>query len=149
MKKKYLLRNQKGFTLIEIIAVLVILGILAALAIPKYMSLQDDAKLKAIQGAIAAGGSNAYMLYSKTILGGTTPTMASLAGTLNSSADPLYTRVGDFSVSYLGTDGGAGAKTITVTITGGPAKVLNAAPEAAYYANINTSSVSPKTFVVE
>ena len=33
-------RNQKGFTLIEIIAVLVILGVLAAVAIPKYQDLK-------------------------------------------------------------------------------------------------------------
>lgn len=48
-------RNQKGFTLVEIIAVLVILGILAAFAIPKYFNLQDDAKNNSIQGALAEG----------------------------------------------------------------------------------------------
>ena len=46
-------RNEKGFTLIEIIAVLVILGILAAVAIPKYLDVSGQARILAAQGAIA------------------------------------------------------------------------------------------------
>lgn len=53
MKKSLLKKNQKGFTLIEIIAVLVILGILAAVAIPKYIEMRDEAVIKAVKTAQA------------------------------------------------------------------------------------------------
>lgn len=49
MKKKE--KNEEGFTLIEIIAVLVIMGILAAVAIPKFFDLQARARQKAIYTA--------------------------------------------------------------------------------------------------
>jgi MSHA pilin protein MshA len=64
-------RGQQGFTLIEIIAVLVILGILAAVATPKFLNLQEEAKEKAAQGAIAAAQSQLSMAYAKYVLNGT------------------------------------------------------------------------------
>ena len=47
-------KMQSGFTLIELIAVIVILGILAATAVPRFISLQDDASFAAMQGVAGA-----------------------------------------------------------------------------------------------
>ena len=48
------MKKQAGFTLIELVIVIIILGILAVTAAPKFLNLQDDAKKSAAQGVQAA-----------------------------------------------------------------------------------------------
>ena len=56
-------RQQGGFTLIELVMVIVILGVLAATAIPKFVNLQSDAQQSAVDGVAGALGSASAINY--------------------------------------------------------------------------------------
>ncbi len=71
------MRNEKGFTLIEIVMVIVLLGILAAVAIPRYIDLQNDARdaaLRGVVGSMSGAMSVNYAARSINVLNGSAVT---------------------------------------------------------------------------
>jgi len=117
-EKKKLLRNEKGFTLIEIIAVLVILGILAVVAIPKYLGTMDDARTKAGQGQVAEAKGRLsqslarYMLANNGLKPADGAALLAAAATYSANACPTNnTTDGDFVFSCAGS-----GNTVTITV---------------------------------
>ena len=64
------MKKQNGFTLIELVVVIVILGILAVTAAPKFLNLQDDAKVSAVKGLAGAMKGAAGITYGKAAVAG-------------------------------------------------------------------------------
>ncbi len=108
------MKNQKGFTLIEIIAVLVILGILSAVAVPKYMDLQNQSRIKAADAAIAevksrlSNGFGIYLLKNSGALPANVVAVCGTSGINDATVLPVNAvgavpNLGDYTASIAAT----------------------------------------------
>jgi len=93
--RKNYLKGEKGFTLVEIIAVLITLGILSAVAAPRYMDLTKDAKNKACQIAIAEGKARINQAAAIHLL-----SQKSIPAASDFVVSDFGTSAGDFTIAY-------------------------------------------------
>jgi MSHA pilin protein MshA len=92
-KGGFYMKNEKGFTLIELVMVIVLLGILAAVAIPRFVDLGASADQAAADGGIGGIKSGVSIFNASQRVSGTTPFFPAnpLAGNVVSD---LFSRVG-------------------------------------------------------
>jgi len=88
-------RNQKGFTLIEIIAVLVILGVLSAVAAPKFIGLKTEAGNRAALQAVMEAQNRLTNQYAIKLM-----TSQEEASDLSAILSSVSTDAGDYRLSF-------------------------------------------------
>ena len=140
---------QRGFTLIELVMVIVILGVLAAVAIPKFVDLAGDARLAATQGVAGSLSSASAINYAADLARGQVQGAAIL--TVTAKTDVINTGVG--CVPTLGTSFTQAGVTFAATgagtynISGGIAPTLIGGTTSCTVTN-NDDTTKTATFIL-
>ncbi len=135
-------QNQNGFTLIELVMVIVILGVLAAVALPKFVDLKGDAQLASVQGVAGALSSASAINYGACMIANNTAGAKCVTVNKCSQAGALLQPALTLAATATKTAPYLSADTSSTTTNGGTAScTLN-------FSTDGTASAGSATYVV-
>jgi len=94
------MKNQKGFTLIELVVVMVILALLAAVAVPKFIDLQKQAEAASVKNVLGSVRSALSLRVARALVNG--EDLASLAYNGTAALNPMDDLLSNKPESYIG-----------------------------------------------